>query len=166
MLIWGHLVKGLETVWVLDSAEFGNVCRALGVVSRRSISEQGTPSTAAGEEVGAFGDGATDQNSSRRLAPDTEMRSRGVFGVDEVLSSGNEIAPGIRLGQFFTSQMPPLAELAAAAHMGDGKHAATLEPGHVAAAEGGREGVSIGAVANERRRCCAVTDQTSLVDNG
>ena len=166
VLICGHLVEGLEAVWFLDCAELGNVGWAVGA---RLLTEHVGARYAVycgGEEVGTLGDGAADQDSASRLAPDAEAWSRSVFRVDKVLRRGYEIAPGVRLGELFAGEMPAFAEFATSSDVGDREHASTLQPGHVTSAERGCECISIGAIADQRSGCGAVTDQTLLIDDG
>ena len=71
---------------------------------------------------------------------------RGPALGDQVLGAVDAVAPGVGLGQLHAGQVPVLAELAAAAHVGHREDAAEVEPGQHAGDEAGVEVDAVGAV--------------------
>ena len=99
------------------------------VVSKRSMSVQPTEICAAAKRSGRSVI-ARPMRMPPALPPCAgQLRGRGVAGLHQILGAGDEVLPGVGLGRFAPGVVPLLAERAAAADVGDGEHAAPLEPG-------------------------------------
>ena len=94
------------------------------------------------------------------------MRRARVFFVDQIFSAGDEVFPGVRLGFFFSREVPFFAVLTASPHAGHRDHAASLQPGQKSRSEEWLGvGYAVGAIAIEQSWICTIALQTSLVEN-
>src|ERR1700680_190503 len=91
------------------------------------------------EQVGALGDHGAHEQASVGAALDGEVILVGIFFGDQVLGGRDHVVKNILFLVEHAGAVPVLAELGAAAQVGDGVDAAVLHPQIGGAAEGGSE---------------------------
>ena len=160
-----HLGEGLAFGLIFDGAEFGGVDGAVGGEFEAQGVGAADVADGGGEEIGAFGDGAGDEDAAGAGAGAGEFGRAGVALGDEIFSAGNEILPRIGLGGFEAAAIPGFAFFAAAADVGDGEDDTVQGEIVIANAEGGIEADAVGAVAGEDAGIRAVERHVFPIDN-
>jgi hypothetical protein len=102
-----------------------------------------------GEQLGTLVEHGTDQQAAGAAPADDHLRGCAESVADQFLGAGDEVAEGVLLVLQLAGAVPRLAELAAAAHVGDGEDEAPLQQAQPSVAEPGVETLAIGAVAVE-----------------
>src|SRR6476646_7607924 len=156
----------MKILLVLDSAEFGDVRRAIDLEFGAKIVGHAHVVERRAKEVRALGDGATDGDSPRTSAFARQMLRRGELVVDQILSAGDEVGNGVELRGLAAAVMPILAILAAAADMSDRNHTTALQPRERRWIEAGVVSNSVRAVSMQKGGVRAVELESALVNNG
>src|SRR5437016_11213045 len=91
------------------------------------------------------------------------MRRARIFLTDKILGAGDEVFPGVRLGFFFSREVPCFAVLTASTYTRHRDNAATLQPRQKSRSEEWfGVGYAIRAIAIEQSRIRAVALQSTL----
>src|SRR5205823_3607253 len=129
VVVAAHGEERAELVFPGDGAELGDVRNAVRRGFHAHHVERAHRRYHSGEEIGALGHRAPDEDAAGAAAKDAEARARGVLLLDEILRAGDEVLPGVRLRRLVARLVPIVAVDATAAHIRHGVHAAALKPG-------------------------------------
>lgn len=142
-------VEGAELVGIPDGTEFGDIEGTVRVefdaehVVEADVGDDGA------SEGGVLGEEGTHEEPTVAAAFDGEFVGLGVAFGDEVPGAGGEVVEDILFSGEIASEVPILAEFAAAADVSDGVDAAAVEPEPVFEIEGWPHAVAVAAVGVE-----------------
>ena len=164
-MVWRIGVKGFELVGVLDGAELGDIEGAIGVQLDAEHVVDADERDHGPEQLRALRQNSAHEQAAVAAAHDGQLVRVGVLLVDQVLGAGNEVVEDVLLLGEVAGPVPILAELAAAAEVGDGVDAALLQPDLANHIEARHLAAAVAAVAVENRWVLAVEFCVLLLDD-